>query len=115
MFTTTVIICGLIFVAVSALVGVLGFVLRDGTPRGASRLDTLIGKRRRDDSQADILRKTAFEGDKKSLLESLTPKFLSLNKYFEQAEFNVNPNAFMAGSRGLALVCATGSWLLKVP
>jgi tight adherence protein B len=115
MFSTTAIICLLIFVGVSALVGVLGFVLRDSSPRGASRLDALIGKRRRDDSQADILRKTAFDGDRKSLFEALTPKYLSMNKFFEQAEFNVNPNAFFAGSIGLATLCATGSWLVKVP
>ena len=115
MISTTVVICVLIFVAVSALVGVLGFMLRDGGAKGASRLDALIGKRRRDESGADILRKTAFEGDKKSLLEALTPKFLSMNKYFEQAEFNVNPSAFFAASMGLALICATGSWLVRVP
>src|SRR5262249_15436688 len=115
MLSTTAVICLLIFVAVSILVGVLGFVLRDSTPKGASRLDAMIGKRRREDSGADILRKTAFESDKKSLLEALTPKYLSLNKYFEQAEFNVNPSAFVAACIGLAIICGTGSWLVKVP
>src|SRR5439155_1454429 len=68
MISTTALICLPIFVAVSALVGVLGFVLRDSSNKGSSRLDALIGKRRREDSGTDILRKTAFESDKKSLL-----------------------------------------------
>ena len=52
------------FVGVSALIGLVAFVLRDnGSEKAQDRLDTLIGKRRRADSSADILRKTAFESD----------------------------------------------------
>ena len=53
------------FVAVAGLIGLLAFVFRDTTPKAATRLDMLIGKRRReDDDKADILRKSAFESDK---------------------------------------------------
>ena len=62
--TATIIVCMLVFVAVSTLIGVLAFVFREGPPKTATRLDLLIGKRRREDGEkADILRKSAFEGD----------------------------------------------------
>src|SRR5687768_891251 len=87
MMTTTVISL-LVFLAVSGIVGVLAFVLRDSNPRTATRLDLLVGKRRRDDDQTAILR-AGFENDKKSLLEMLTPKFFSPRKMFEQAECHI--------------------------
>ena len=49
------------FLAVTGLIGLVAFVFRDTTPQAASRLDMLIGKRRReDDEKADILRKSAL-------------------------------------------------------
>ncbi len=115
MLTTTVIITVMAFVAAAALVGVLGFVLRDNSAKTNARLDSLVGKRRGKDSQADILRKTAFEVDKKSLLEWLTPKRFSLQKYFEQADCHIKPNTLMLIGAGLAVLGATGSWMAKVP
>ena len=72
----------------------LAFVFaRQAAARPPTRLDLLVGKRsRKDDETADILRKTAFESDKKSLLEMLTPKFLSLQKIFEQADCHIKPS-----------------------
>ena len=88
--TSTIVISMLVFLGVSTLIGLLAFVFRDGPPKTATRLDMLIGKRRREDDQAtDILRKTAFESDKKSLLEMITPKFVSLGKIFEQAHLDL--------------------------
>jgi tight adherence protein B len=105
----------LVFLAVSVLIGMLAFVLRDSGEKTAARLDTLIGKRRKDDSQADILRKTAFEGDKQSLLEILTPRFLSLQKLFEQADCHIKPSTMTGIGLLLALFGMTLSWLAKAP
>jgi tight adherence protein B len=115
MLSTTVIITLTAFVAVATVVGLLSFVLRDNGPKASARLDTLVGKRRRGDTGADILRKTAFEGDKKSLLEALTPKFLSLQKFFEQADCHIKPNTLLGLGAVFALIGVTGSWLARIP
>ena len=104
------------FLAVAGLIGLLAFVFRDTSPQAASRLDMLIGKRRReDDEKADILRKSAFEGDKKNLLESLTPKFLSPQKMFEQADCHIKPHILMGIGLGLAALGATATVLARLP
>ena len=104
------------FLAVAGLIGLLAFVFRDTTPQAASRLDLLIGKRRReDDEKADILRKSAFEGDKKNLLETLTPKFLSPQKMFEQADCHIKPHILTGIGLGLAAAAATATVLARLP
>src|SRR5262245_38943590 len=104
------------FVSVSLLVGVLAFVLRDNTPKTVSRLDTLIGKRRReDDEKADILRRSAFEGDKQSFVEMMTPKFFNLQRLFEQADCHIKPGTLSAISLMLALLGFTLSVLTRIP
>src|SRR5690242_15002695 len=115
MISTTMIICAMTFVAVAALVGVVSFVLRDSAPKTSTRLDTLVGKRRQTDANAEILRKTAFESDKRSLIEALTPRALSLNKFFEQADCNIKPSTILAIGIILGAVGITGSWLARVP
>ena len=116
MTSSTVIISMLVFLGVSTLIGLLAFVFRDGPPKTATRLDMLIGKRRREDDQAtDILRKTAFESDKKSLLEMITPKFVSLGKIFEQADCHIKPNTLTVIGVLLAGAGITAGWLGKVP
>ncbi|HJT79218.1 MAG TPA: type II secretion system F family protein [Gemmataceae bacterium] len=114
MIPTTMLISGVAFVAVVAVVGILSFVLRDPGPKTSARLDTLVGKRR-GGSEPDILRKTAFEGDKKSLLELITPKFFSLNMFFAQADCHIKPNTLLGIGLLLALLGVTGSWLARVP
>jgi len=105
----------MVFLAVSGIVGVLAFMLKDNTTRTATRLDMLVGKRRRGDDQADILRNAAFENDKKSLLEWLTPKFLSPKKMFEQADCHIPPSTLMGVSLLLAGMGATLTLLARVP
>jgi tight adherence protein B len=109
------IIPAMAFVAVSALVGFLAFVFRDSTPKTVNRLETLIGKRRRDDGRADILRATAFENDKKSLLELVTPKFLSPQKMFEQADCHIKPSTLFGIGLLLGSLAATATVLARVP
>jgi tight adherence protein B len=115
MITTTTLICIMTFVTVAALVGVVSFVLRDPGPKTAQRLDTLVGKRRGSEASTDILRKTAFESDKKSLIEILTPKFLSLNKFFEQADCHIKPSTLLGVGVLLGALGFTGSWIARVP
>lgn len=111
-----VMVSALAFLAVSALVGVLAFVFRDSTPQTSTRLDTLIGKRQRDgNSRADILRATAFESDKKSLMEFLTPKFLSPQRLFEQADCHIKPSTLFGIGLLLAAAGATVTVLARVP
>src|SRR5947209_1934370 len=109
-------ISALVFIAVTGLVGLLAFVFRDKGPQTATRLDLLVGKRSRQEQQAaDILRKTAFEGDKKSLLEALTPRMLSLQKLFEQADCHIKPSTLFGVGLALAALGATVSVLAKLP
>src|SRR5205807_868969 len=106
----------LVFLVVCVVVGVLAFVFRESTPKAATRLDLLVGKRRKeDDQQADILRKSAFENDKKSLIELLTPKFLSPQKLFEQADCHIKPSTLLGIGLALAAAGVTASWFAKVP
>ncbi len=105
----------MVFVGVSGVIGLLAFVFRDQTQRAATRLDMLVGKRRRDDGQADILRNAAFENDKKSFLSMLTPQFLSPKKVFEQADCHIPPSTLMGVGVLLAVVGVTVSFLARVP
>lgn len=114
--TTPLLISVLAFITVSALVGLLTFVLRDQTPRASTRLDLLVGKRRREDDQAaQILRKTAFENDKKNFLQALTPKFISIEKLFEQADCHIKPSTLTGIGLLLALGGATVTILAQLP
>src|SRR5438132_8291771 len=99
---TPLVISGLAFLGVTAIVGLVAFVFREQGDRASDRLDTLIGKRRKEDPQADILRKTAFESDKKSILAWLTPNLPSLNRIFEQADCHIKPGTLT----GVAFVLA---------
>lgn len=100
----------------AVMIALLAFVFRDTTPEAGTRLDLLVGKRRReDDDRADILRKSAFEGDKKSLLELITPKFLSIEKLFQQADCHIKPGTLLAIGALLAAAGATVSWVARIP
>lgn len=104
------------FVTVSGLVGLLAFVFRDAAPKTAMRLDMLVGKRRKeDDEKADILRRSAFEGDKKSFLEMITPKGLNIQKLFEQADCHIKPSTLFGIGLVLALVGVSITILTRIP
>ncbi len=113
---TPILISAMVFLAVAALVGILSFVFRDNSPQTATRLDLLVGKRSRDaEKTQDILRKQAFEGDKKNLLEAITPKFLTLEKLFEQADCHIKPSTLFGIGLLLAVLGATFGVLAKAP
>ena len=103
------------FVAVATVVGLLAFVMRDTGTTTAERLDTLVGKRSKGDPGADILKKTAFESDKKSFLEAITPNLPSLQKILEQADAHIKVSTLFGIGMLLAVLGATGSWLARVP
>src|SRR3954447_27031351 len=109
------IIPALVFLAVAGVVGLLAFVFREQGAQTATRLDLLVGKRSRQDAQQnDILRKSAFEGDKKSLIEALTPKFLSPRKMFEQADCHIKPSTLFGIGLVLAALGATATILARL-
>src|SRR5262245_164670 len=113
---TPVIISLLVFAGVTALIGLLAFVFREQTPQTSTRLDLLVGKRNRGDSQgADILRKSAFENDKRSFLETFMPKFISIPKLFEQADCHIKPGTLIAIGGLFAALGATVTLLLRLP
>jgi tight adherence protein B len=105
----------LAFVAVSAVIGVLAFVLGgDNGPKAADRLDSLTGKRKKEDEATNILRKTAFERDKKSLMELITPRFPSLDKLFVQADCHIKPSTLTSVGMLLGILGTTASWVAGV-
>jgi tight adherence protein B len=96
----------LAFVAVAGLVGAIAYVMR-GTNKGlaAERLDALVGRGGNRQSSADLLLKQALqEVDRKTILDALTPNFLTMDRVFEQADANIRPSALFAISMGLGLV-----------
>src|SRR6267154_1526633 len=97
-------IYGMVFICVSAIVGVLFFIFGEGSAKTAERLDMLTGKRRREDETTTILKKTALDRDKKSLLEALTPNIPTVQKLIVQADANITPSTFMVISLVLAAV-----------
>jgi tight adherence protein B len=113
---TPVIISLLVFVGVTALIGLAAFVFREQSPQTATRLDLLVGKRNRAESQAaDIFRKSAFESDKRSLFEMFTPKFLSIPKLFEQADCHIKPGTLVGLGALMAALGATVTVLFRLP
>jgi tight adherence protein B len=112
----TLVVPLVVFLTVAGLVGALAFVFREQGPQTATRLELLVGKRNRKEAQQqDFLRKTAFENDKKSLIEAITPEFLNLSKMFEQADCHIKPSTLTAIGLLLAALAATVTLLLKLP
>jgi tight adherence protein B len=104
------------FVAVTAVVGLVAFVLRDYGGTGVSeRLDSLVGKGQKADPTAEIFKKSAFDSDKKSLLELITPNLPSLHRIFEQADCHIKASSILGIGLLLAVLGTTGSWLAHVP
>ena len=109
---TPMIIIALAFVSVTAIAGTLLFVFSgDGTVKTSNRLDTLTGKRKKEDEATNILRKSAFERDKKSLMEMITPRFPSLDKLFVQADCHIKPSTLSGVGMLLGVLGATASWV----
>ena len=101
--TTPMMLSLLAFAGVSSVIGLVAFMLRDTSQQTSDRLDLLVGKKVKNDQGTEILKKTAFENDKKSFLGMITPNFPSFHKIFEQAD-DIRPSTLRPG-----LVLASGA------
>src|SRR4051812_18513746 len=81
-----------VFIGVQMALLALFFVVAGNGARVTERLDTMTGRKRKDDEATSILKKTAVDRDKKTLLESLTPNLPSLQKLITQADANIRPS-----------------------
>jgi tight adherence protein B len=108
------IIYALVFIGVSAVVGVLFFIFGEGSAKTTERLDMLTGRKKKDDEATNILKKTAIDRDKRSLLEALTPNVPTLQKLIVQADANITPSTFMVITGILGALGFTASWLAGV-
>jgi tight adherence protein B len=104
----------LVFVGVQALLGAILFLFNDGSGKIAERLELLTGRKRKEDTTASILKRTALDRDKKSLLEALTPNLPSLQKLIVQADANIKPSTLMCIGVVLGGLGFTVSWLMGV-
>ena len=107
-------IYGMVFIGVSAVIGVLFFIFGEGQAKTTERLDMLTGRKRKDDEATTILRKTAIDRDKQSLLAALTPNVPTLQKLIVQADANITPSTFMVITAILGALGFTASWLAGV-
>jgi tight adherence protein B len=112
----TLIIAAVVFIGVTVVVGALGLVFRDRGARAEERLTAFTSRRATTSEQnIEIWKEAAFEKDKKTLLDSLTPRMPSLQKMFEQADAHIKPGSLMGISIVLGALGASGSWLMGVP
>ena len=112
---TPLIISVMAFLGASALIGFLMFVFNgEGGTKTAERLDSITGRRKKEDEATSILRKSAFERDKQSLMAFFTPNFPSLDRVFQQADCNIKPSTLFGIGLGMAAVGTTLTWLAGV-
>jgi len=74
----------------------------------------LTGRKKKEDATTTILRKTALDRDKKSLLEALTIKIPNLQKIIVQADANITPSTLILICIILGILGFTASWLAGV-
>ncbi len=112
-----IVISILVFLGVTAVIGALAFVMRDRTAEMEGRLAALTGRRAQTggSEHVEIWKKAAFESDKKTFLETITPRLPSIDKIFIQAEAHIRPSTLFGISIVLAVLGATTSWLMGVP
>src|SRR5579863_2851083 len=111
---TPLVISVLAFAGVSAVVGLLAFVLQGNGSKVIDRLDTLTGRKKKDDETTNILKKSAYDRDKKSLLEALTPNLPSLSKIIVQADVHIRTSTLFGIGLVLGVLGSTASWMMGV-
>jgi tight adherence protein B len=104
----------LVFLGVSALLGALLFIFNDGSGKIVERLELLTGRKKKEDAATSILKKTALDRDKKSLLEALTPNIPSLQKVIVQADAHIKASTLMGIGLLLGVLGFSASWLMGV-
>jgi tight adherence protein B len=111
---TPLVISVLAFAGVSAVIGLLAFVLSDNGSKITDRLDMLTGRKKKEDEATSILKKSAIDRDKKSLLEALTPNLPSLAKIIVQADAHIRASTLFGIGLVLGLVGSSASWMMGV-
>ena len=111
---TPLVVYILVFAAVSVLIGVAAFVFSDPGSKAADRLDLLTGRRKKEDAGTSILKKSAMDRDKKSLLEVLTPNLPSLQKLIVQADVHIRASTLFGIGAVLGVIGGSISWLAGV-
>jgi tight adherence protein B len=111
---TSLLIPLVVFLGVGALIGAMFFVFAGGSDKMMERLDALTGKKKKEDEATSILKKTAIERDKRSLLEMFTPNIVSLQKLITQADVNIKASTMFGIGALLAFLGFTGSVLAGV-
>lgn len=106
-----------IFLAVTALIGVIAFMFRGGNEQTATRLDILVGKRGKSDSSPESLLRKGFaeEGEQKTIFERIADKFPKLDRIFEQADCHIKPSSLFFVSAVLAGVGVVIGVFAKAP
>jgi tight adherence protein B len=105
----------LVFLVIQAVIGVLAFVfLGSSKQKTTERLDLFTGRRKAEDESTNILKKSAFDRDKKSLLDSVTPNLPSLQKLITQADVHIRPSTLFGIGSVLGVIGASISWLAGV-
>ncbi len=106
-------IAGLVFMTVSVAIAALAFVFLDPkSSRAADRLDSIVGKRRKESAAELLLKESVKESDKKNLFDALMPEILSMDKLFEQADCNIRPSSLFGIALVLAAVFGTFSFMV---
>jgi tight adherence protein B len=103
-----------VFIGVQAILGAAFFVFAGGGAKVHERLDAITGKRKKEDEATTILKKTALDSDKRSLLEALMPNFPSLQKLIVQADVNIKPSTLFGIGGLLAFLGSTACLLSGV-
>src|SRR5262245_50176863 len=105
----------LVFFVVQAAIGVLAFVfLGNSGKKTTDRLDLFTGRRKKEDEATNILKKSAFDKDKNSLLDAVTPNLPSLQKLIVQADVHIRPSTLFGIGAVLGVIGASISWLAGV-
>jgi len=99
--------------AIFGMIAALAFVfMGDRGGRASERLESVVGKRRKESAAELLLKDQMRDKDKQTLLDAITPEFLTMGKLFEQADCNIKPSSLMGVAIMLALVSMTFSWLV---
>jgi tight adherence protein B len=100
-------------VLVAISIGLLALVMVDSQPsRAAERLGTIVNKRRKESAAELLLRQNVVDADKRSLIDSLTPGWLNIRLFFEQADCNIKPINLLGIGMVLGVLFFTLSMLI---
>ena len=88
---TPTIISMLVFLGVSAVIGLLAFVFREQGPQTSTRSTCSSARQPQGPADQRHPPQDRLRERQEVLLEAITPKFLSPQKLFEQADCNIKP------------------------